>query len=98
MYITMDRYEADWSMVKELGIFMLMVVADLEFESIDEAMKHLREVDGRIDQMLPSFIIKKDAKPVSTISDGDSVIFFNFRGDRSIEISRAFEERDLRCI
>ena len=70
-------------------------VADLEFESIDEAMKHLREVDGRIDQMLPSFIIKKGAKPVSTISDGDSVIFFNFRGDRSIEISRAFEERDL---
>ena len=95
MYLTMDRYEADWAMVKRGWDVYVNGVADLEFESIDEAMKHLREVDGRIDQMLPSFIIKKGAKPVSTISDGDSVIFFNFRGDRSIEISRAFEERDL---
>ena len=29
------------------------------------------------------------------IVDGDSVIFFNFRGDRAIEITRAFEEDDL---
>jgi 2,3-bisphosphoglycerate-independent phosphoglycerate mutase len=28
--------------------------------------------------------------------DGDSVVFFNFRGDRAIEISRAFEEADFK--
>ena len=32
---------------------------------------------------------------MGTIEDGDSVIYFNYRGDRSIEISRAFEEEDL---
>ena len=54
MYLTMDRYEADWAMVKRGWDVYVNGVADLEFESIDEAMKHLREVDGRIDQMLPS--------------------------------------------
>jgi 2,3-bisphosphoglycerate-independent phosphoglycerate mutase len=47
---------------------------------------------GTIDQDLPPFIISKDGKPVGTIEDSDSVIFFNFRGDRAIEITRAFEE------
>ena len=55
----------------------------------------MRDEDGRVDQILPSFVIEKDGKPVSTVKTGDSVIFFNFRGDRSIEISRAFEEKDL---
>ena len=50
MYITMDRYNADWAMVKRVGTSMSKV-ADLEFESIDEAMKYIRDVDGRIDQI-----------------------------------------------
>ena len=80
MYLTMDRYEADWAMVKRGWDVYVNGVADLEFESIDEAMKHLREVDGRIDQMLPLYN-QKGAKPVSTISDaGFSNILFNFRG------------------
>ena len=37
----------------------------------------------------------EDGEPVGTIEDGDAVIFFNFRGDRAIEISRAFEEEDF---
>ena len=40
----------------------------------------------------------RDGKPVGTIEDGDAVVFFNFRGDRAIEISRAFEERRLRRV
>jgi 2,3-bisphosphoglycerate-independent phosphoglycerate mutase len=32
---------------------------------------------------------------VGPIRDGDAVVFFNFRGDRAIEISRAFEEEDF---
>ncbi|MBQ1933555.1 MAG: 2,3-bisphosphoglycerate-independent phosphoglycerate mutase, partial [Clostridia bacterium] len=35
--------------------------------------------------------IAENGKPVGTINDGDSVVFYNFRGDRSLEISRAFE-------
>jgi len=44
-----------------------------------------------IDQDLPPFVIAENGNPVGTINDGDSVIFYNFRGDRSIEISKAFE-------
>ena len=44
-----------------------------------------------IDQDLPGFVIAKDGKPVGTIEDGDSVILFNFRGDRAQEISLAFD-------
>jgi 2,3-bisphosphoglycerate-independent phosphoglycerate mutase len=36
-----------------------------------------------------------DGDPTGTINDGDSVVFFNFRGDRAIEISRAFSEENF---
>ena len=39
-------------------------------------------------------MVDKDGKPVGTIEDHDSVIFFNFRGDRALEISRCFDEKE----
>ena len=62
-----------------------------QFASAKEAIDTLRAETGAIDQDLPPFVIAADGKPVGTVEDGDSVIFFNFRGDRSIEISKAFE-------
>src|SRR5690606_32562940 len=47
------------------------------------------------DQYLPSFVIVADDKPVGTIENGDAVIFFNYRGDRAIELSKAFEQTDF---
>ena len=44
-----------------------------------------------IDQDLPPFVIAENGTPVGRIEDGDSVILYNFRGDRAIEISRAFD-------
>jgi len=92
MKITMDRYEANWKMV-ELGWQIHVLGEGDKFESASVAIKALREkYKGTIDQDLPPFVIAKDNKPVGTINDGDSVVFFNFRGDRAIEITRAFEE------
>ena len=48
-----------------------------------------------IDQDLKEFVIVRDGKPVGPIVDGDSVVLFNFRGDRAMELSRAFDEPDL---
>lgn len=49
-----------------------------------------------IDQDIPPFVIVDDeGKPKAPIQDDDVVIFFNFRGDRAIEISRAFTESKL---
>ena len=91
MKITMDRYEADWSMV-ERGWKTHVLGEGRQFASAEEAVKTYRAETGVIDQDLPAFVIAKDGKPVGTVEDGDSFIFFNFRGDRSLEISRTFDE------
>ena len=90
MQITMDRYEANWAMV-EAGWKTHVLGEGRSFASAEEAINAYRAEYKVIDQDLPPFVIAKDGKPVGTIEDGDSVIFFNFRGDRSIEISKAFE-------
>ncbi len=91
MKITMDRYEADWSMV-ELGWKTHVLGEGRQFASAEEAVIAYREEYKVIDQDLPPFVIARDGKPVGTVNDGDSVVFYNFRGDRSIEISKAFED------
>lgn len=94
MVITMDRYEADWSMV-ERGWQTHVLGEGRYFTSAKEAIETLRSETGKIDQDLPAFVIAKNGQPVGTVEDGDSVVFYNFRGDRAIEISRAFEEKDF---
>ncbi|MEM7706320.1 MAG: 2,3-bisphosphoglycerate-independent phosphoglycerate mutase [Pseudomonadota bacterium] len=95
MNITMDRYEADWSMV-ERGWQTHVLGQGPQFESAAEAITALRQQKpGVIDQDLPPFVIAEDGKAIGLIEDNDSVVFFNFRGDRAIEISRAFVEEDF---
>ena len=90
MQITMDRYEANWKMVED-GWHTHVLGEGNMFASAEEAIKHYRDTLKVIDQDLPPFVIAEDGKPVGTIEDGDSVVFYNFRGDRAIEISRTFE-------
>ncbi len=90
MQITMDRYEANWKMVEE-GWKTHVLGEGRQFASAEEAITTYRSETGVIDQDLPAFVIAKDGKPVGTIEDGDSVVFYNFRGDRAIEISKAFD-------
>ncbi|WP_445367873.1 2,3-bisphosphoglycerate-independent phosphoglycerate mutase [Methylomonas sp. BW4-1] len=94
MQITMDRYEADWSMVKR-GWDIHVLGLGRQFASAHEAIETFRNETNVIDQDLPGFVIAKDGKPLGTIVDGDAVVFFNFRGDRAIEISRAFIEEQF---
>ncbi len=92
MKITMDRYEADWSMV-QLGWDVHVRGRGETFPDATTAIETLRaRVPGVIDQDLPPFVIVRDGRPVGPIVDGDSVVLFNFRGDRAIELSRAFED------
>ena len=90
MQITMDRYEANWAMV-EAGWKTHVLGEGRQFASAAEAVETYRKELHVIDQDLPAFVIAKNGKPVGTVEDGDSVIFFNFRGDRSIEISKTFD-------
>ena len=93
MVITMDRYGANWNMVK-LGWETHVLGEGRSFGSSHEAIETLRAETGAIDQDLPAFVIAEDGKPVGTIEDGDAVVFFNFRGDRALEITKAFESGD----
>ncbi len=90
MQITMDRYEANWSMV-EKGWETHVLGKGRQFASAEEAIKTYREETGAIDQDLPPFVIAENGTPVGAVEDGDGVVFYNFRGDRAIEISKAFE-------
>jgi len=90
MKITMDRYEANWAMV-EAGWKTHVLGEGRLFASAHEAVETYRAETGAIDQDLDPFVIGEAGQPVGTIEDGDSVIFYNFRGDRAIEISKTFE-------
>ncbi|MBQ8332755.1 MAG: 2,3-bisphosphoglycerate-independent phosphoglycerate mutase [Clostridia bacterium] len=90
MQITMDRYEANWAMV-DLGWKTHVLGEGRQFASAREAVETYRAETKAIDQDLPPFVIAENGAPIGTINDGDSVIFYNFRGDRAIEISKAFE-------
>jgi 2,3-bisphosphoglycerate-independent phosphoglycerate mutase len=92
MWITMDRYGADWTMVHR-GWQTHVLGSARQFASAREAVETYRkEIPGVIDQDLKEFVIADNGKPVGTIEDGDSVVYFNFRGDRALEITAAFEE------
>ena len=90
MKITMDRYEANWAMV-ELGWKTHVLGEGRQFASAHEAVAAYRAEYKVIDQDLPPFVIAENGTPVGTVNDGDSMVFFNFRGDRSIEISKTFD-------
>ena len=94
MVITMDRYEANWKMV-ELGWQTHVLGQGRQFASAAEAVEAYRAELKVIDQDLPPFVIAENGEPVGTINDGDSVVFYNFRGDRAIEISKAFDDKEF---
>ncbi|MCY1070737.1 2,3-bisphosphoglycerate-independent phosphoglycerate mutase [Nannocystis sp. RBIL2] len=91
MVVTMDRYEADWKIV-ERGWDAHVRAVGRRFTTAREAVETLYKETGLDDQNLPAFVIADAFGPVGPIRDGAAVILFNFRGDRALELTRAFEE------
>ena len=49
---------------------------------------------GETDEFVqPVVVVGKNGRPVGTVTDGDGIIFFNFRADRAREITRALTEK-----
>jgi 2,3-bisphosphoglycerate-independent phosphoglycerate mutase len=100
MKITMDRYGADWPMV-ERGYRTHTFGEGRPFSSATDAVETMyREADGAGketgDQNLAEFVVvDDDGRPVGTMHDGDAVVMFNFRGDRAIEISQAYDDDEF---
>jgi 2,3-bisphosphoglycerate-independent phosphoglycerate mutase len=98
MVTTMDRYEADWTIV-ERGYHAHVAGQGPLFPDALTAIRSLRLKTTADDQYLPHWVVsdpEQPARPIGTIDDGHGVVFFNFRGDRAIEISRAFVEKDFK--
>ncbi|MCH8204824.1 MAG: 2,3-bisphosphoglycerate-independent phosphoglycerate mutase [Candidatus Hydrogenedentes bacterium] len=95
MVTTMDRYNADWSIV-ERGWKAHVLGEGRAFASASEAVQTYYDEDPSVtDQYLDSFVVTEEGKPVGRVEDGDAVLFFNFRGDRALELSKAFEAEDF---
>jgi 2,3-bisphosphoglycerate-independent phosphoglycerate mutase len=95
MITTMDRYNANWSVV-ERGWKAHVLGIGRKFSSAAEAVQTYYDEDPEMtDQYMESFVIEGDNGPVGTIENGDGVILFNFRGDRAIEISKAFDDDEF---
>ena len=96
MKVTMDRYNADWNIVKR-GWDAHVLGKGRKFNSAFDAINTMYDENPDItDQYLDPFVIvDSSGAPNGKISNGDAVILFNFRGDRAIEISRAFTEKEF---
>lgn len=91
MAMTMDRYEADWPMV-ERGWRCHVHGEGRRFPSASDAIRAAYAESPELDdQWIPPFVVAPDGEPVGRIETGDGVLLFNFRGDRAIEICRAFD-------
>lgn len=91
MVVTMDRYEAEWAMV-ERGWNIHVRGLGRQFASLETAIETLYAESELGDQNLEGFVIAEDGAAVGPIVSGDAVVLFNFRGDRAVEISRAFDD------
>ncbi|MCL4114092.1 UNVERIFIED_CONTAM: hypothetical protein GTU68_023273 [Idotea baltica] len=99
MTITMDRYGADWPMVKR-GYDCHTHGIGRQFPTAAEAVDVFydesdRDPKPKGDQYLDAFVVADDGVPIGTMADGDAVLLWNFRGDRAIEISQAYESNDF---
>lgn len=92
-----DRYENDWSVVARGWDMMVNGEANYFFHSAEEAIQVLRRIDPEVqDQYLPAFVVvDENEKPVGKVEKGDSLIYFDFRADRAIEIAMAFTYFDF---
>lgn len=92
MYVTMDRYENDWEVVKRGWDAQVLGEAPYQFRNAVEAVKKLREDTKANDQYLPPFVIvDENGKAVGPIVDGDAVVTINFRADRMVMLAKALE-------
>jgi 2,3-bisphosphoglycerate-independent phosphoglycerate mutase len=92
-YYAMDR-DKRWERVEQAYRLLRYGEGRPRHDAVEAIREAYRE--GVTDEfMKPIVIVGDDDKPVATIADGDSVIFFNFRADRAREITRAFTEEDF---
>lgn len=91
-YYAMDR-DNRWDRVEKA--WRAMVLGDgVEKPGATAAIEDSYRA-GVTDEFVVPVVVTDDARPRATVSDGDALIFFNFRPDRAREITRAFVDADF---
>ena len=86
-YYAMDR-DNRWDRVEKAYRAIAYGEGDQAASGVEAvAQSYAKEVT---DEFVVPTVVMKDGKPVATVQDGDSIIFFNFRPDRAREITRTF--------
>jgi len=85
----MDR-DNRWERVVQAYDMLTLGVGE-QFESPLDAIQTSYD-NGVTDEFMLPKVIVENGKPVATIENGDSVVFFNFRPDRAREMTRAFTQ------
>ena len=93
-FYAMDR-DSRWERVQKAYECMRLGKA-LKATTAAEAIANSYEKDVTDEFIEPTCVVDENNEPITTVKDGDGVIFFNFRGDRPREISRAFVEPDFK--
>ncbi|MBM2838986.1 MAG: phosphoglycerate mutase, partial [Deltaproteobacteria bacterium] len=91
-YYAMDR-DKRWERVK-LAYDAIVLGEGLEADSASQAVEN-SYARGEGDEFVKPTVIKRNGVPVGVLSDKDAVIFFNFRTDRTREITRTLTFKDF---
>ena len=93
-FYAMDR-DSRWDRVQK-AYECMRTGKGIKAASAAEAIAKSYEKQVTDEFIEPTCIVNADNEPTATIEDGDGVVFFNFRGDRPREITRAFVEPDFK--
>ncbi|REK62043.1 MAG: 2,3-bisphosphoglycerate-independent phosphoglycerate mutase [Cohnella sp.] len=93
-YYAMDR-DKRWERVEKSYRAMVYGEGPTATDPV-QAVKESYEKSVLDEFVLPTVIVGEDGKPVGLVESGDSVIFFNFRPDRAIQLSQVFTNEDFR--
>jgi 2,3-bisphosphoglycerate-independent phosphoglycerate mutase len=93
-FYAMDR-DSRWERVQK-AYECMRIGKGIKASSAAEAVAKSYEKGVTDEFIVPTCIVNAENEPLATIQDGDGVVFFNFRGDRPREITRAFVQPDFK--
>lgn len=88
-YFAMDRDER-WDRTKQ-AYDMIVSGQGKRVSNWREALKESYK-NNVLDEYLPAYVVSQNQETSSKVEPGDAVIFFNYRPDRAVQLTRAFED------
>jgi 2,3-bisphosphoglycerate-independent phosphoglycerate mutase len=89
----MDR-DNRWDRVQPAYDMLTQATADFQYDDVSAALAAAYQRDED-DEFVQASLVGSESDALATVSDGDVVVFMNFRADRAREITRAFVGDDF---